>query len=182
MDTALSAGHRILFAAAQLAALSAVVYTGMVVGELPAEVPIHVSLTGETNAVGPRWLVWSVPIVMSVLVAALWLLARFHSTATAHGQELSAEGRSAVIGPMRTMLGVLALSVAALAWEAPLAQSERAAAPPGLSAAVALAPLVIGVLEMIRLRPEHRQTRMSTERHPGHVRRRLEGTSVVSPQ
>lgn len=152
MDTALSAGHRILFAAAQLAALSAVVYTGMVVGELPAEVPIHVSLTGETNAVGPRWLVWSVPIVMSVLVAALWLLARFHSTATAHGQELSAEGRSAVIGPMRTMLGVLALSVAALAWEAPLAQSERFAAPPGLSAAIALAPLVIVVFGMIRLR------------------------------
>lgn len=121
----MNTSDRALFVLACATVVVSLIYLAVIYRDLPSRVPTHFNLMGDADAVGDKAMVWFGPVLMSIIIVTLWIIAVINTNTGQGGHQLSERGHRATIGLMRRMLALLALCMAAFSWESILLVSGR---------------------------------------------------------
>lgn len=151
-----------LFVLACATVAASVIYLAVVYQDIPSRVPTHFNLMGDADAVGDKAMIWFGPVLMSIIIVALWIVAVINTDTGQGEHQLSERGHRTTIGLMRRMLALLALCMAAFSWESILLVSGRMEGGMWLLMSIA-ATIIISVVYSVRMlrvaKSEQRNTR-----------------------
>lgn len=116
---------KILLGIGFVLSVAAVIYTGVIYGDLPDQIPTHFDLAGNADSWGSKSSIWIVGIVMVVANLAIILVAVFSTKAKNSGKELSVEGNARIVQHARRMIAIISLCIGVISWDLVLSMSRK---------------------------------------------------------